>query len=586
VNQVALAPAAPDDAGPRRPLLLTVFGVVSAQALVVGHAPTSVDGVSLIISLALLAGLLLTSRRPRASLGTGIALLLTLATVVAATMNAAHPLLAAYAAPTSVLPVVTFFAVRVLDDDETKYPLLGLVAGGLLHAVTALYQRFVQWPDALRRADELQLEPSVRMTLSILRPIGLSVSPDLMSGIVLAGLAASVALASTSRRAWPVAVLLAIPLLSAVVVARSTTSFLATGGALALVLVLVGRARIAVVGILVSAALFSLSGRGVDAARLSLSERVLNWRSALDVIASQPLLGVGPGGYADAYAMWRHPGANVTLYAHSSSLHVAAELGVWAGVALTCIVLVIVGRACVLPRPLPLDRAVLVGAAFALVVRCLVDYDLQVGQSAVVVALVIGMVSRFSHPATTTSTTGRSLTLITIALVMILAVIVTVRLTAHEEVLSPFERGEVPDARDAEALLAYADAHPSDATVRSLAARIVVERALRCGAECVTERAAARARVTALLTAPHPASSDHVLAARLSLADGDTDGVYREAARALVKDSANIMAHEVRMQASVQANDKAQTRSFVDEAKRWLTPGQAQQAIANAGAQL
>jgi putative inorganic carbon (HCO3(-)) transporter len=567
----------------RRPILILVAGLVAARLLVVDHPPASADAVTLVIALVTLFSLLATAPRSHDCLRAGATLSFITVPLVLASLIAPHPVEASYTLPTLVFPFVVFVAVRALDDDEIRYPLAGLAGGALLHAVAALFQRFVQWPDALRRADELQLEPSVRATFAAMRPFGLSLSADLMSGIALAGLAASVTLLVPHRRARPLLIIATLVFGAAIAVSRSTTTFLATGGALTLFLVLIGRARLAVVGVVASAFLFVLSGRGLAAAKLSLTERALNWRGALDVIATHPLTGVGPGGYADAYAALRHPGSNVTLYAHSFPLHTMAELGVVLGASLVVAVIIVVARGVALLRPLPPDRAPLVAAAAALLVRSLVDYDAQIGQSAFVFGLTLGAASRFARPPKASTARERTIALGITALLAVASVVVAMRLSARESVLEPFERGNEPTGSDVGVLLAYADTHPEDPTTRSLAARILVDTALACGPACAPERALARARVDALLAHTHVAAIDHTLAARLLLSEGDIEGVYRECARAIAKDSALVGAHETRLRASVSSNDGARTDHFVDEARRWLEPAHFRQMLTRVG---
>ena len=58
-------------------------------------------------------------------------------------------------------------------------------------------------------------------------------------------------------------------------------------------------------------------------------QRLLNWRTALWIVARYPALGCGPGAYASAFVSARQEGENDTRFAHNTPLQAAAEAGVW-----------------------------------------------------------------------------------------------------------------------------------------------------------------------------------------------------------------------------------------------------------------
>jgi O-antigen ligase len=72
----------------------------------------------------------------------------------------------------------------------------------------------------------------------------------------------------------------------------------------------------------------------VDQSHNPVSQRLLNWRSAVSIWNEHPLSGAGPGNFGVAYARHRLPGANETVVAHNSWLHLAAEGGVLPGLSL------------------------------------------------------------------------------------------------------------------------------------------------------------------------------------------------------------------------------------------------------------
>jgi tetratricopeptide (TPR) repeat protein len=78
------------------------------------------------------------------------------------------------------------------------------------------------------------------------------------------------------------------------------------------------------------AGVFLLLRGGEGAFPLTL--RAGNWGAALNIFLGDRLLGVGFGGFADAYAGQMAAGMNETAFAHNSYLQIAAEGGVLAGV--------------------------------------------------------------------------------------------------------------------------------------------------------------------------------------------------------------------------------------------------------------
>ncbi len=62
----------------------------------------------------------------------------------------------------------------------------------------------------------------------------------------------------------------------------------------------------------------------------NLQSRILGWRGTLEMIEDYPLLGVGPGNYADTYQRYQPPGlASRRFFAHNDYLQFAAEVGLF-----------------------------------------------------------------------------------------------------------------------------------------------------------------------------------------------------------------------------------------------------------------
>ena len=123
----------------------------------------------------------------------------------------------------------------------------------------------------------------------------------------------------------------------------ATRSATAAGGLVA-ALVLFGlsaphRRRVAIVGVaLASAALCAIAvwrgGEVLDATGPDSAwrQRAGNARIALEMITDHPWIGVGPGGYGEAYPRYRRAGDNESQHVHDVPLELCAEWGVPLGV--------------------------------------------------------------------------------------------------------------------------------------------------------------------------------------------------------------------------------------------------------------
>lgn len=534
-----------------RALSLVVGGALLARLLLVDHAPSALDAATVVVAL-LAVTVFVLSRRDLDVRVEAVVLGAAVVVVGASVVGAVNTFVASRAAPTVLVPVVVALAVRVGGVAFRPFVLAALAAAGAIHASAALVQRFITWPDALARQDALALDRSVRDVLATLRPLGLSLSPDLMSGLVGVGLAATLALAPRFGIARALVVPVVVAELIAIATARSTTTLLGIGLVLLVSLVRLGRARLALGGAAVAIALFAGVGRGVERALHSLDERWRNWQSALEIVAAHPWLGVGPGGFAEAYESARIVGANETLYAHSWPLHLAAEVGV-VGPLLVVAALALIARArWADPRPDP--RVVVVEAGcLLLLLRSLVDFDAQVGQSAAAIGLAIGLVSPAPREARAASP-ARSARWVVVGLALVVAAITTPlvpSLTARENVLSAFTRGAAPTRDDVQALFDWTNDHPDDAIAVTLAGRIHVDLATACWPPgCTDARVAARAFLDAVVERPHHAAADLTSRARLSLLDGEKERAIAFASRAIERDRTDELAHAVRLAAT------------------------------------
>ncbi len=268
----------------------------------------------------------------------------------------------------------------------------GLALGGAAHAFVAAHQRFIVWPDALAHQVELELEPSMIERLASLRPLGLSISPDLSAAVGIAGVVGAAALVvdqglPLAQRRW--AGMLGGVSLGALLLSRSFGALLAVAVGVVVVAVLSRSLRaLLVLGLCALGALFAVVGRGMGAMSASAAERLENWRIALQAFVDAPLVGQGLMRFAPAYLERRGPDDNVTRYAHSLPLQWLAETGLVGAVAAVVVVVVVATQ--LFGGAMSLQRRLLVGGTIALWSRGLIDYDFEVGQTAMLASLVLG----------------------------------------------------------------------------------------------------------------------------------------------------------------------------------------------------
>jgi hypothetical protein len=407
----------------------------------------------------------------------------------------------------------------------------GLVVGGAMHVATALWQHRVLWPDALARQAELGLDAALVARLASARPLGLSLSPDLGAGLAAATAAAGAAFVVDVRRAAAAragAAVVVVAAVVAVLLARSFGTALAIAAAVVIVVVAARAWRWAAAIVVAGGAVgVALATRGMGALATSAAERAWNWRTGLGAWADAPWTGHGLLRFAAAYAERRPPEANVTRYAHSAPVQILAETGVVGAVAVVVTAAVLLRR-----RPpatttamrttspsveawAPTRVPVLLGA-LTLLLRALVDYDLHVGQSAMIAALLVGLVCA-REP--------------------------------HADVRAPLDdrRGRTPGPRRIAGVVAALAAATGTTTTwadhaggGSLLARVDVRVALRATRGASPTEQAQRAGPFA---ARHPAAA--VVLARAQLAQGAVDDAVATLEGALALDPGHAASHRL-----------------------------------------
>jgi O-antigen ligase len=366
------------------PAALLAGGLVAVRVAEAGHAPALLDAICAACAAALVA-----SGAPAWWPQAAWPAVVGAAASIALSRDPWQSLLSL----SLVLGAVAFAALGA-DARRRDGVVVGLAVGGVVHSFAAIAQRFVLWPDALARRDELQLPPSIVASLASGRPLGLSLSPDLGAGLAIAAAAAALAVVVDDRRSRPsriAAGLAVVPMATAVVLSRSFGAALAVG--CALVVVAVARRAWRLLGALVGCAALTaaaVAARGADALVVSAHERLLNWRVGWAAFADAPATGHGLLRFAAAYAERRPPEANVTRYAHSAAVQTLAETGIVGALGVVVVLVVVVP---LLVRALrgTAPAAALAGGAVALGARSLVDYDLHVGQTAMIAAALAGL---------------------------------------------------------------------------------------------------------------------------------------------------------------------------------------------------
>lgn len=303
---------------------------------------------------AALAGLLyLATLKDRASLpGAELALLLTLAACVFALFSAQargaaiEPMAVALFA--GALGVMAAARAASLREGNTLLWLLALA--GTLVAVHALYQWAHGLEALVREIERTPAVPARELVLARLREgraFGPFATPAALGGFLALVMPATVVLAlGAGKVARPLLLCIVALEAGALLASASATAALSLTLALAIGL---GRARRLVPRVLVAVGVgFLLLCAGIVAMRggkmIDLQHpespwrlRAGNMRAAATMLRDHPWVGVGPGGFGEAFPGYRQAGDNETRHAHSLPLELLAETGLVAGLCLSIV---------------------------------------------------------------------------------------------------------------------------------------------------------------------------------------------------------------------------------------------------------
>ncbi len=266
---------------------------------------------------------------------------------------AAFPYMLSAVAPGAVVQPLTIAFIAVLAGlaasclprDLRSRPTLPIVVSCVATAV-ALYgvQQVLGGLDAL--VESLQGEMRIPDQEVILararggRAFALFPTPAALGGYLalILPITASEALARRGRARWLMLGLAGVQALGLLVAASATAT---AALLLALLFALVGRAasmrRVAFAAAAVLLILVAVVvQRGAEMTEFAGSNspwrlRAGNFRIATEMIADRPWVGVGPGGFGEAYPSYRRPGDNESRHVHNLPLEIVAELGLPVG---------------------------------------------------------------------------------------------------------------------------------------------------------------------------------------------------------------------------------------------------------------
>jgi O-antigen ligase len=459
---------------------------------------------------------------------------------------------------------VVFAGAFAAEGARARRATAALVLLGTLLGALGLYQSLWAFPAAAAGppvagdGEGPDREAVVEARIRSGRAVGTLGLPALLASILILGipLAAGEAAASAGARrlAWASA---------AAVQSAALAATRSLGGAAALVLAAaLGAAawrdvraawRLALPAAALAAAVAAgaprLLASGEGSAVQAISQRAGNWKAAASMIASHPLLGVGPDAYGVAYTRHRAAGSNEAQHAHAAYLELVADLGL-PSAPLLLAALAGLGRAALLVSRRDADaggagpgaaarrrgRALAV-ACLAWVVQAAFDFTPHVAASFVPFLAAAGLLAR--EAASSGSSAGGRAPIRAAGAAARAAVVAAALIAAAPMVPDALARTRVEEAVEAARRSDFGAAlgaarracgfNPYDPEAHAVAAQAALESALRLqeGAperQALLEEALAAAGRAVRLD-PHAANRRAVLA-RARAATGEAAGAY------------------------------------------------------------
>lgn len=537
---------------------------------VTGHSPNSTDA-----GFALLFALLfcVMPKANRVLLSTRVLFRAFLFCIITAalSLSSIHPWISFLSLPLIIGPMLGFLCAHACRVDRGPI-VMALAAGGCINAAIAIFQKWYLWPELLTRADPAKMDAGALAFLQMSRAIGLSLSPDLCGALCLVGLFSSAALLARHEERLPQAVF-TLGCLICIVGILSTRS---AGTALCLGLwcfFLLYRAlqKWRVMALLISSGgallAFSFFRRSWISAWTSIHERYLNWVTCVDLWSDTPFTGVGLNRFAFVYAQARPPEANITRYAHHWFFHWLVEYGLLG--ALMVILLSGLGAWFLFQY----DRKERSWTDFTFTtgigcvsLRLFFDYDAQIGQTAILLMVLWGLLGPRSPAAKASPPNAHySFAGLTILLTIALAGGNWLR----SDRLSPFEKGAGPQAQnDAQKLEEYSERFPGDVMAIHITAQIKLGAILPCTEQCEAQDKVFLEWFQPHVDQPHGLARNHVLLAILAQRRGHDEQAMHHLRDALAIQPDERDAHYYRFLWTKQKTPK-EASIFLQDSLQW-----------------
>jgi len=244
-----------------------------------------------------------------------------------------------------VLVVALYVASTMRTGRDLRFVLFVSLAAGMGESFVGLYQFVTRsGPETfsigpfIRAYGDFSQPNAFAGYLAVILPFGVALSlhrsrERLLAVVPTLVIAAAIA-ASLSRGAW-VGLALALSLM-ALIWGRGTRLALAATGGLAALGLIFGAAGLLpqvisdrVLVVLENFAVFDVRSVEPDSSNFALVERLAHWYAAWSMFEANPIVGVGPGNYDAAYAVFQLQGWPESLgHAHNYYLNTLAELGI------------------------------------------------------------------------------------------------------------------------------------------------------------------------------------------------------------------------------------------------------------------
>ncbi|MFH1379767.1 MAG: O-antigen ligase family protein [bacterium] len=145
------------------------------------------------------------------------------------------------------------------------------------------------------------------------------------------------------------------------------------------------------VGILVISALLCINSKIM----LSIYERICWAAVAIRMALDHPFLGIGPGGFADAFVFFKRGNFLNTLYAHNIIFHMAAEIGIPGLIMFVWLTIKIIKS--FIKKYSPEARLLIIGY-IAFLIKSLVDYSFSIPANLFIFWIWTGLIVSILYP--------------------------------------------------------------------------------------------------------------------------------------------------------------------------------------------